>query len=96
LKNKILLKLVIDLVSVLDSYKSVDSLAGQLVINANDGSFGDSMVLDESGFDFGGGETMAGDVDDVVDAAADPVVTLVVTSSSVTCELWKVSEYILR
>lgn len=87
MKNEILLKLVINLVSVLDSDESVNSLASELVVDADDGSFGDSMVLDESGFDFGGGETMTRDVNDIIDTAADPVVTLVVTSSSVTCEL---------
>lgn len=45
------------------------------------------MVLDEGGFNLGGRETVAGDVDDIVDTAADPVVAFVVTGGSVTSEL---------
>lgn len=44
-------------------------------------------VLDECGFDLGGGETVAGDVDDVVDAAADPVVAFVVATRAIAREL---------
>lgn len=87
LQDEILLQLVVDLVSVFDGDESVDGLAGEVVSNADNGGFGDSGVLDERGFDLGGGETVAGDVDDVVDTSADPVVAVVVTSGSVACEL---------
>jgi hypothetical protein len=87
LEDEVLLQLVVDLISVLDGDESVDSLASEVVSNANDGGFGDSGVLDQSGFDLGGGETVTGYVDDVVDTSADPVVAIVVTSGSVACEL---------
>jgi hypothetical protein len=44
-------------------------------------------MLDQRSLDFSGGETMAGYVDNVVYAATDPVVALVVSSRSVTSEL---------
>ena len=44
-------------------------------------------VLDKCGFDFGGGETVTGDVDDVVDAAADPVVAFVIAPRAIAREL---------
>jgi hypothetical protein len=40
-------------------------LAGQIVGDAYDGCFGAGRVGDQGGFNFGGGETVAGDVDDV-------------------------------
>jgi hypothetical protein len=36
-----------------------------------------------------GRETMSRDVDDIVDAASDPVVTLVVSASTIASELYK-------
>lgn len=87
LEDEVLLQLVVDLVAVLDGDESVDSLAGELVSDADNGGFGDGGVLDERGFDLGGGEAVAGDVDDVVDTSADPVVAVVVTSGSVAGEL---------
>ena len=44
-------------------------------------------MLDQRSLDFSGGETMAGYVDNVVYAATDPVVALMVSSRSVTSEL---------
>lgn len=87
LEDEVLLQLVVDLVAVLDGDEGVDSLAGEVVSDADNGGFGDGGVLNESGFDLGGGEAVTGDVDDVVDTSADPVVAVVVTSGSVACEL---------
>ena len=47
----------------------------------------DCVMLDESCFDFCSGETVAGYVYDVVDTATNPVVALVVTSSTIASEL---------
>lgn len=44
-------------------------------------------VLDERCFNFGSRQTVATDVDDVVDAASDPVVTFVVAPSAVPGKL---------
>jgi hypothetical protein len=87
LQDQVLLQLVVDLVAILDGDEGVDGLAGKVVSNTNDGGFGDGGVLDERGLDLSGGQTVTGDVDDVVDTSADPVVAVVVTSGSVTCEL---------
>ena len=87
LQDEVFSQLVVDLVSVFDGDEGVDCLAGELVIDAHDGGFGDGLVLDERGFDFGGGEAVSGYVYDVVDAPADPVVAFVVTACSVAGEL---------
>jgi len=87
LKDEIFSELVIDLMTILDGHKGIDGLARELIAHPDDGSFGDGVVLDEGGFDLGRGETVTADVDHIVDAAADPVVALVITSSSVTREL---------
>jgi len=44
-------------------------------------------VLNKGSFNLGRRETVSGHVDDVVDTAADPVVSFVVTASAVTGEL---------
>jgi len=44
-------------------------------------------VLDECGFDFGGRQSMPGDIDDVVDTTADPVIAFMIATSAVAREL---------
>ena len=44
-------------------------------------------MLEESGFDLGGGQTVARHVDDIVNTAPNPVVTIVVTTSAISGEL---------
>jgi len=63
------------------------TLSGKFICCADDGGFGDTLVDDQSGFDFGGTQTMAGYVDYVVDTTADPVETFVISSSTITSEL---------
>ena len=87
LENEILAQLVRELVAVLDRDECVDRLTGELVADTDDCGFGDCVVLDERGFDLGGGETVTGHVDDVVDTAPDPVITLVVACGTITSEL---------
>ena len=54
------------------------ALALHLVRYADDGGFGDGVVADEDGFDFGGADALAGDLQGVVAAAEDvPVAVLV-------------------
>ncbi|NQE72681.1 hypothetical protein NG2371_07174 [Nocardia gamkensis] len=64
-----------------------DALAGGGVGGADDGGFGDGVVCDEGGFDFGGGDSVAGDVHDVVDAAEDPEVGVGVEFGAVAGEV---------
>ncbi len=87
LHDKLLAQGVVDLVALLDGDKGVDGLAGELVGDADNGGLGDGVVLDEGGLNLGGGETVAGDVDNVVDAAADPVEALVIAGGTVTGKL---------
>jgi hypothetical protein len=54
LQDEILPQLVIDLIAVLDGYKRVDCLSGQLIIDTDNCSFSNSVMLDQGCFDFGG------------------------------------------
>lgn len=49
-------------------------------------------MLKESGLDLGRGQPVAGNINNVVDPTADPVVALMITPSSVTSKLWSVSK----
>ena len=62
-------------------------MACQFVGDTNDGSLGNGVMLNEGGFDLRGRQTVTADIDNVVDTAADPVETLVVTASTVTSKL---------
>jgi hypothetical protein len=44
-------------------------------------------VLEECGLNLGGGETVTRNVDNIVNTATDPVVTIVITSSTISGEL---------
>jgi len=50
--------------------------AFDFVHGGNDGGFGDFGDREAGGFDFLGAEAVAGDVDDVIDAAEDAIVTV--------------------
>lgn len=73
--------------SILDGDKSVDRLAGQLISDTNDSGLRDGMVVDEGSLNLSSRETMAGNVDNVVNTSTDPVVAVMITSSSVTSKL---------
>jgi hypothetical protein len=90
LQDEVLLELIVDLIAVLDSHERVDCLSSKLIVDSDDSSFCDGVILNQCGFDFGSGETVTADVDNVIDTASDPVVTFVVTSSSITSELQRI------
>lgn len=54
---------------------------------------GSLTVCDESSFYFGSGKTMAGDVHDIVNSASDPVVSIMVSASAVSSELFQESAW---
>jgi hypothetical protein len=87
LHDQVLAKSVVGLVAVLDGDKGCDCLASKLIGHTDDSSFSDGVVLNQSGLDLSSGQTMTGNVDNVVDTATDPVVPFVVTSSTVTSEV---------
>ena len=87
LQNQVLAEGVVGLIAVLDGNKSGNGLTSKLVCNTNDSSLGNGVVLDQGGFDFGGGETVTGNVDDIIDTATDPVVALVITGGTIASEL---------
>ena len=87
LQDQVLLGLVAASGRVLERDEGVNGLAGEFVVDADHGGFGDEGGLDKRRFDLGGGEAVAGHVDDVVDAAADPVIAFVVAGGAVTGKL---------
>ena len=66
----------------------VDALALDVVRIADDGGFRDGRVGDQRAFDLGGAHAMAGHVDDVVDAAGDPVIAVGVAAAAVAGEIF--------
>ena len=68
-------------------HERVDGLARKLVCDAHHRRLADVVVLKERRLNLGRREAVAADVYDVVDAAADPVVALVVTARAVTGKL---------
>ena len=87
LHDQVLAKSVIGLVAVLDGNKGSNCLTSELISHTNDSGFSDSVVLDQGSLDLSSGQTVTGNVDNVIDTATDPVVTLVITSSTVTSEV---------
>jgi hypothetical protein len=87
LHNQVLAKSVVGLITGLDGNKGSDCLASELIGHTDNSSLGDGVVLDQSGLDLSSGQTVTGNVDNVVDTATDPVVALVVAGSTVASEV---------
>jgi hypothetical protein len=87
LENEILSQLIVDLIAVLDRNKCVDSLSGEFIMDAYNSSFSHGGILDQRRFDLSSGETVTGNIDDIIDTSSDPVVALVIAACSVTREL---------
>jgi hypothetical protein len=51
---------------------------------AYDGCLCDGGVANESAFNFSSADAMAGDVKDIIDAACDPNVAIVITLAAIT------------
>jgi hypothetical protein len=66
----------------------VDALALDVVREADHGGFRDGLVFVDRAFDFGRAEAVAGDVQHVVDAAGDPVITVLVAPAAVAGEVF--------
>ena len=61
-----------------------DSLPGGFIGGTHDGGFGHHQVRDQRGLNLGGGQTVARDVHDVIDATQQPDVTVVVVAGAIT------------
>ena len=84
---QLLAQVVVALRAALQGDIGVDALALLLVRIADDCRLGDLRVGAERTFDFGRPHAVTGDVDDVVDAAGDPVVTVLVAPAAVAGEV---------
>src|SRR4029077_19297735 len=66
---------------------SVDALALDIVRIADDRGFRHFWMRDQRAFTLGGAEPVTGDVDYVIDAAGDPVITVFVAAAAVAGEI---------
>ena len=97
LHNKLLTQSIRHLVSCRDRNKRIDGLAGQFVIDTNNGRLANGFVLNESSLNLSRRQTVTADVDNVINASTDPVEALVVTGGTISGELqYQVSETVSR
>ena len=94
MEDEVLSQLIIDLIAILDCNEGIDSLSGKFIVDTDNSGFSNSVMLDQSSFNFGSRETMTADVDDIVDSSSDPVIAFVVPSCPVARELQHISEWI--
>jgi hypothetical protein len=73
---------------IFDGDESIDGLARELISDADHGCLGDGMMLNQGSLDLSCGQTVATNVDDVIDTAADPVEAFVVPACAVPGELF--------
>jgi len=81
--HQLLLQVVAALFVRVQGDEGVDGGALDLVREADDRRFGDLGMRDERAFDLGCADAVAGDVDHVVDAAGDPVVSVLVAPAAI-------------
>src|SRR5690348_17300595 len=81
--DQLLAKLLTSVFAGVEGYEGVDCLALNLVRKADDRSLGDLRVRHERAFHLRGADAVTGDVDDVVDAAGDPVIAILVAAAAV-------------
>lgn len=72
--------------AVLENAEGVDGLAFDLVSDTDDSGFSAGGVRDEGRFEFSSAEAMTRDVDNVVDAADDPMIAISVAEDAVASE----------
>ena len=73
--------------ALLQGHVRVDALPLISCGKPDHGGLGDVVVRDQRALDLGGAEAVAADVDDVVDAAGDPVVAVLVAAAAVAGEV---------
>ena len=85
--HKLFLQVVALLYSRFQGNKGVDALSLDVMGVSNDGCLCDSRMGDESAFHLSGPDTVAGDVDDVVDSTQEPVISIRILPRPVTGEI---------
>ena len=70
--------------SRLQGNESMDGLASEFISGTDDSSLSDARVHDEGGLDLSSRETVARDVDNIVDTPLNPDVTVLVAGSTIT------------
>ncbi len=69
-------------------YISINALPLDIVRVADDRGFGHLGMRDERAFDFGCAHTVARDIDDIVNAAGDPIITIFIAPSAIASEIF--------
>jgi hypothetical protein len=87
LENELLASLWRVLGNILEGDKGVDGLSGELIRDTNNSSFGDVLVSKEGSLNLSGGQSVTGNVDNIVNTATNPVVTLMITSGTIPSEV---------
>ncbi|KAH3686978.1 hypothetical protein WICPIJ_002047 [Wickerhamomyces pijperi] len=64
-----------------------DGLTSQFIWDTNNSGFGDTDMFGQGGFDFSSGQSVTRDVDNVIDSTSDPVVAVVISTSTITGEV---------
>lgn len=75
------------LFAVIQRHVGVDGLAFDVMRNTDHRRFGDFRMRNQRGFNFRGAQTVAGDVQYVIDATGDPVVTIFVATGAVAAKV---------
>ena len=71
----------------IESDVAVDALALDVVGIADDRRFRDLWMSDKRALDLGGAKTVAGDIDDIVDAAGNPIIAVFVAAAAIAGEI---------
>jgi hypothetical protein len=82
-----MLQVIAGLLACLEDDVGVDALALDVVREADDGGLSDRAMAYERTLDLGGTHAVTGDVDDVVHAAEQPVVAVLVHTGTVPGEV---------
>ncbi|KAH3658854.1 hypothetical protein OGATHE_006580 [Ogataea polymorpha] len=72
---------------VLQLHKCNDGLASDVVVDSNNSGLADMSVFQQNRLDLGSGQSVARNIHNVVDSSSDPIVAIVVSSSTVSREV---------
>ena len=81
------LEFIARLMAGLKRAEGCDTRSFDFVWHADNGGFYNSVVADQRGFDFHRPESVAGHVDDIVDAAHDPEVATIIPPCAIAREI---------
>jgi hypothetical protein len=98
LENEFFSELRSSLDIIFERYKRIDSytlevmrregtLSSKFILSSDDGCFSDTLVHDQCSFDFCSRQTMATDIDNIIDTSSNPVKSFMISSGAITRKL---------